>query len=136
MSSRRYIPLALFVFVAAAIGQHLYSSNHGFGEWMPLPTLRTMLEADAQEPSVSKQVAGIEGRWREGRPEFRIKSTAPFANQASSPVFFYNLNEQEFHRQLELRLEAGERLLQFNRFAWPDGTLRYQGIWVMSGPNP
>lgn len=79
-------------------------------------------------------VTAVEGRWEKGIPQFRIRVADAPADGRYSWYWWFNQDQTSFNQKIHDLSDKGFTLVQHNAFAWPDGTLRYSGVWQKITP--
>jgi hypothetical protein len=141
MPGGRYIPIAMFLFVAAAIGHHLFQSHAGFSPWMSQDALTAYVASEnLPKPGIPAGVApgqktlnAVQARWKDGTLEFRLR---PIVSESPATlVWNINRTEKEFDQELVSLGGEGFQLVQYQKTHWPDGSQRFQAVWQRSS-NP
>lgn len=110
--------------------------QNAFTPWMRTVEFSSFLnEREAKQDdgknfwSRGHRIAAVEGRWENGAPEYRIKIAAAPPDRRYWWYWWFNQSQEDFNRHLHRIADDGFTLVHTNRFEWPDGTLRYSGVW-------
>ncbi len=74
-------------------------------------------------------ITAVEGRWEKGVPRFRVKTGDAPKTGRYWWYWWFNQDQESFNKKIHDLSDKGFTLVSHNSFAWPDGTLRYSGVW-------
>lgn len=131
---------ALFAFVAALL---LLAGcctaprqKNAFTPWMRSTEFSAFLNEREKKHDDGKNfwsrghwITAVEARWEKGAPEYRIKTGNTPADRRYWWYWWFNQSQEDFNRHLHRLADDGFTLVHSNQIEWPDGTIRYSGVW-------
>ena len=104
-------------------------------EWLPSKDFNQYL-AVLGEKKDSKNywdrghwIERVEGRWQDGRPEYKISYGKVPENKGYWWYWWYNQNQESFTKHVDDLAKKGFILVSHQSFVRPGGEVRYQGVW-------
>ena len=134
---RRFLPVLLLAWSLLALGG-CCTVRHAdrFTPWMRPQVFSAHLQERETKREDGKNfwarghwITAVEGRWREGAPEYRIKIGDTPVDRRHWWYWWFNQSPEDFNRHLHRLSDDGFTLVYSNSFRWPDGSVRYSGVW-------
>jgi hypothetical protein len=129
--------IGMFLFCLLAVLTVAVSmKNRGFTKWMTYEEMDAFwkpLEAKGDDGrnywDRGHWLTAVEGRWHDGRPQFRLRVDGVPGERPSGWWWWFNQDEASMNRHIHEYSDKHCTLVSFNVFEWPDGTKRYSGVW-------
>lgn len=131
MRLRLLVP-ALLVFLV--VGFLYYQKHAGFTPWMSDMEVYFFPLGEKDENGKNHWdrrhwLTDIEGRWHNGRMEWRVRAGDAPAKGPYWWYWYYNQDEASFNRHILRLTDEQFTLVSWTSFELPDGSKRYAGIW-------
>lgn len=138
-----FLLIALLSILGACASPALSTDPHvgrGFSPWMTYREMDAFLQPLEAKDETGKNfwakghwVTAVEGRWAEGRPQFRVKIGPVPSNRKHAWYWWFNQDQTSYNKHIHRLSDQGFVLVSHNTFTWPDGTVRYSGVWHKIG---
>lgn len=143
---RRFVgllALALLPFFGGCASSAFSTDPHvgrGFSPWMTYREMSALLDPLEAKDETGKNfwakghwITAVEGRWSDGRPQFRVKVGQTPRGRTHAWYWWFNQDQASYNKHLHRLSDQGFTLVSHNTFTWPDGTVRYSGVWHKIG---
>lgn len=137
---KKFLFLAVALAALAAWLGYTAIQNRGFTPWMSLAELNAFMATfESKVPGESNYwgqghwIEAVEGRWKNGIPQYRIRYGDAPKNQGYWWYWFINQDENSFHDKVHHYADDGYVLAHYNKVVWPDGAPRFQAVWHKYG---
>jgi len=139
MTSKQIIVFIFLVIIVSISGKY-YLDTRGFTPWMTYQQMDGFLKPLGIKDQEGKNfwdrrhwLNGVEGRWHDGQPEFRLRVGDAPEKGAYWWYWWFNQDEKSFNSHIHDQSDDHFKLVFSNVFEWPDGSKRYSGVWHKVG---
>jgi hypothetical protein len=122
----RLVPMWILASVASCALLLVLLGDYGYSRWMYASEFLSLLK-DHDENGT--WFTAVEGRWRNGSWQMRIREEPVPKDKKFSWTWSYNITESAFFARLGELSAKGFTLVQCQFYSWPEGTKMYQAVW-------